>query len=139
MLERTFCMIKPDGLSRSLKEKIQERIKKAGFRVVAEKELLIGRDQAERLYAVHQGKPFYAGLVNLITSGPAHLMILEKEDAVSQLRQLMGATDPREAAPGTIRGDLKEENIFNPEGIMKNVVHGSDSAENAQYEISIFF
>jgi nucleoside-diphosphate kinase len=66
-------------------------------------------------------------------------MILEKEDAVAQLRQLMGATDPREAAPGTIRGDLKEGNIFNPEGIMKNVVHGSDSAENAQYEISIFF
>jgi len=139
VLERTFCMIKPDAISRGLKEKIRDRIKKAGFKVIDEKELLIGRDQAERLYAVHQGKPFYPGLVNLITSGPAHLMILEREDAVAQLRQLMGATDPRAAAPGTIRGDLKEENIFNPEGIMKNVVHGSDSAENAQYEISIFF
>ena len=139
MLERTFCMIKPDGLSRGLKEKIRDRIKKAGFKVIDEKELLIGRDQAERLYAVHQGQPFYPGLVNFITSGPVQMMILGREDAVAQLRQLMGATDPRAAAPGTIRGDLKEENIFNPEGIMKNVVHGSDSAENAQYEISIFF
>jgi len=139
VLERTFCMIKPDGLSRGLKEKIRDRIKKAGFKVIDEKELSIGRDQAERLYAVHQGQPFYPGLVNFISSGPVQMMILGREDAVAQLRQLMGATDPRAAAPGTIRGDLKEENIFNPEGIMKNVVHGSDSAENAQYEISIFF
>lgn len=139
MLERTFCMIKPDGLSRGLKDLILGRIKEAGFKIVKEKELKIGRTEAQKLYAVHQGRPFYPGLLNLITSGPAYLMVLERENAVMELRQLMGATDPRQAAPGTIRGDFKEDNIFNSEGIMKNLVHGSDSVENAKYEISIFF
>lgn len=139
MLERTFCMIKPDAFSRGLKDQILGRIKEEGFKVLKEKELKIGRNEAQKLYAVHQGKPFYAGLLNFITSGPAHLMVLEREGAVLELRKLMGATDPRQADGGTIRGDLKEDNIFTPDGIMKNVIHGSDSVENAKYEISIFF
>lgn len=139
MLERTFCMIKPDAISRGLKDLILGRIKEAGFKIIKEKELKIGRDEAQKLYAVHRGKPFYSGLVNFITSGPAYLMVLEREGAVGELRELMGATDPRQSAPGTVRGDLKEDNIFNSEGIMKNVIHGSDSVENAKYEISIFF
>jgi nucleoside-diphosphate kinase len=132
-------MIKPDAISRGLKDLILGRIKEAGFKIIKEKELKIGRDEAQKLYAVHRGKPFYSGLVNFITSGPAYLMVLEREGAVGELRELMGATDPRQSAPGTVRGDLKEDNIFNSEGIMKNVIHGSDSVENAKYEISIFF
>ncbi|MBI5699967.1 nucleoside-diphosphate kinase [Candidatus Saganbacteria bacterium] len=132
-------MIKPDALARGLKDQILGRIKEDGFNIIKEKELKMGRTDAQKLYAVHQGKSFYAGLVNFITSGPAYLMALEREDAVLELRKLMGATDPRQAAPGTLRSDFKEDNIFNSEGIMKNVIHGSDSVENAKYEISIFF
>jgi len=99
----------------------------------------MSREQAERLYAVHLGKSFYAGLVKFITSGPATLMVVEGENAITRLRSLMGETDPRKAAAGTIRGDLREENIFTEDGTMKNLIHGSDSAENAKYEISIFF
>lgn len=139
MLDLTFCMIKPDGLSRGLKDQIVGRIKEAGFKITKEKEVKIGRAEAQKLYTVHQGQPFYSGLVNLITSGPAYLMVLEREDAVGELRKLMGSTDPRQATPGTLRSDFKEDNIFNSEGIMKNVIHGSDSVENAKYEISIFF
>ena len=95
--------------------------------------------EAERLYAVHKGKSFYAGLIKFITSGPAACMLVEGENAVMRLRSLMGETDSRKAKPGTIRGDLHEENIFTEESVMKNLVHGSDSAENAKYEISIFF
>jgi len=139
VLERTFCMIKPDALARGLKDQILGRLKEDGFNIIEEKELKLDRADAQKLYAVHQGKSFYAGLVNFITSGSAYLMVLKREDAVLKLRKLMGATDPRQADAGTIRGDFKEDNIFNAEGIMKNLIHGSDSVENAKYEISIFF
>lgn len=99
----------------------------------------MSREQAERLYKVHLGKSFYPGLVKFITSGPVTLMIVEGENAIACLRSLMGATDPRKASAVTIRGDLKEENIFTEDGTMKNLIHGSDSPENAKYEISIFF
>lgn len=132
-------MIKPDGTSRGLTQEIKNRISSAGLRITAEKELQMDVSQAEKLYAVHRAQEFYPGLVRFITSGQVVLMVVEGEDSISRLRKLMGATDPREAAAGTIRADLREGNIFNHEGIIKNMVHGSDSPENAEYEISIFF
>ena len=139
MRERTFFMIKPDGLSRNLSAEIINRVKASGLKITAEKETQMDISQAEKLYAVHQGKSFYPGLVKFITSGPVILMIVEGEEAVLKLRKLMGATDPREALPGTIRGELKEAEVINEDGIIKNIVHGSDSRESAEYEIPIFF
>lgn len=139
MLEQTFCMIKPDAASRGLTSEILDRIEKSGLKVAKNKKISMSIEEAERLYAVHKEKSFYAGLINFITSGPVTLMVVEGENAVSRLRSLMGETDPRKAKPGTIRGDLHEENIFTEDGIMKNLIHGSDSLENAKYEISIFF
>lgn len=139
MRERTFFMIKPDGLSRNLSAEIINRVKAAGLKITAEKETQMDISQAEKLYAVHQSKSFYPGLVKFITSGPVILMIVEGEEAVLKLRKLMGATDPREALPGTIRGELREAEVINEDGIIKNIVHGSDSKESAEHEISIFF
>ena len=139
MLEKTFCMIKPDAVERGLTEKIQTRIKEAGLKILQSRLVHLTIEDAEKLYAVHKDKPFYDGLIKFIISGPAFLMQLEGEDAIAKLRGLMGATDPRKAAPGTIRGDLKEENIFTAEGSIKNIIHGSDSSETAKYESSIFF
>lgn len=139
MLEQTFCMIKPDAASRGLTSEIVDRIKKSGLKIAKTKKISMTLEEAGRLYAVHKEKPFYAGLINFITSGPGTCMVVEGENAVSRLRGLMGETDPRKAGPGTIRGDLREENIFTEDGIMKNLIHGSDSLENAKYEISIFF
>ena len=132
-------MVKPDGVARGLVEEVKNRIKNAGFIIEESKSISVARDEAERLYLVHKGKSFYNGLVKSITSGPVFLMKLKKENAIVDLRSLMGATDPRKADPGTIRGDLKEENIFNEDGIIKNIIHGSDSQENARYEFKIFF
>jgi len=137
--ERTFCMIKPDGVERGLADEVGKRIEASGLKIVKKLDLTVSPEQAKKLYAVHEGKPFYHGLVNLITSGPARAMVVEGDDAVARLRKLMGATDPRKAEPGTIRGDLKEDNIYTPDGTMKNVIHGSDSAQNAAYETAIFF
>jgi len=139
MPEQTFCMIKPDAASRGLTQKIKDRIEKLGLKIAKSKDLLMTRAQAEKLYSVHLGKPFYDGLVNFIISGTATVMVVEGKDAVARLRALMGETDPRKAAPGTVRGDLHEENIFTDQGTMKNLIHGSDSPENAKNEISIFF
>jgi len=139
MRERTFFMIKPDGLSRNLSAEIINRVKAAGLKITAEKETQMDISQAEKLYTVHQSKSFYPGLVKFITSGPVILMIVEGEEAVLKLRKLMGATDPREALPGTIRGELREAEVVNEDGIIKNIVHGSDSKESAEYEIPIFF
>lgn len=132
-------MLKPDALARGLKDEIFNRVKGQGFRIVGKKEIKVTADQAEQLYEVHKEKPFFHGLVKFITSGPVIVSILEKENAVSDLRRLMGATDPRVAEAGTIRGDLKEENIFSEMGTMKNLVHGSDSKESFDREIPIFF
>lgn len=139
MLERTFCMIKPDAVGRGLESEIKERILQAGFIVIVEQRLKLSGELAEKLYAVHKGKKFYAGLVKFITSSEVDLMVLEAENAIEKLRGLMGATDPRAAEPGTIRCDLKEVDIFTKDGIIKNLVHGSDSEENAKYEIGLFF
>jgi len=139
VLERTFFMIKPDGVSRGLEDEIFKRVKKAGLKVLGRKKLRITGDQAADLYSPHLGKKFYPGLLNFITCGEVVCSVVEGENVISRLRDLMGATDPREAGPGTIRGDLREENVLNHEGIIKNLVHGSDSSESAGRELSIFF
>ena len=139
MLERTFCMIKPDAVRRGLESEIKQRILQAGFVVVSEQRMRLSIGLAEKLYAVHQGKKFYPGLIKFITSSEVALMVLEAENAIEKLRELMGATDPRLAEPGTIRCDLKEENVLTEDGIIKNLVHGSDSEDNAKYETGIFF
>lgn len=130
--ERTFAMIKPDGVQRNLVGEVVSRIEAKGFRIVGMKLLRIPREMAERHYGEHVGKPFYEGLVSFITSGPVVAMVLEGENAIAEWRKLMGATNPKDAAPGTIRGDLATV-------IDENVAHGSDAAPTAEREIGIFF
>ena len=130
--ERTFAMIKPDGVSRRLVGEIVSRIESKGYDVVAMKRMVIPRELAERHYGEHQGKPFFDGLVGFITSGPVVAMILEGENAIAGWRGMMGATNPADAAPGTIRGDYATT-------IDENVAHGSDAPATAQREIGLFF
>lgn len=139
MIEETLFIVKPDGVSRRLVDEVLLRLESEGLKVKKKIKLTVSREQAEKLYAVHKGKEFYKGLIKFITSGPSVTALIEGEDAVSQLREIMGSTDPREAEPGTIRGDLKEENVLTEDGIIKNIVHGSDSVDTAKEEIKIFF
>jgi nucleoside-diphosphate kinase len=132
-------MIKPDGVSRGLEDEILKRVSQAGLKVVRKYKHNVTEDQAADLYSPHLGKHFYPGLIDFITSGPVICNLVEGEDTIARLRDLMGATDPRKAETGTIRGDLKEENVLNEKGIIKNLVHGSDSPESAKREIAIFF
>lgn len=131
-IERTFAMVKPDGVRRGLTGEIVRRVEAKGYRIVGLKLMQIPRATAERHYGEHAGKPFYAGLVAFITSGPVVAMVLEGENAILGWRQLMGATNPKDAAPGTLRGDLATT-------IDENVVHGSDAPATAEREIGIFF
>ena len=131
-LERTLSIIKPDATRRNLTGAIVDRLEKAGLRVVAQKRLHLSRAQAEGFYAVHRERPFFASLVEFMTSGPVVVQVLEGEDAVARNREVMGATNPANAAPGTIRKDFAES-------IEANSVHGSDSADNARIEIAFFF
>lgn len=130
--ERTFVMIKPDGVQRSLVGEIIQRLERKGLKLVALKLMRISPELATRHYGEHRGKPFYESLTTFITSGPVVAMVWEGEEAVAQVRYLIGETDPREAAPGTIRGDLA---LF----VGNNIVHGSDSAKSAHREIDLFF
>lgn len=130
--ERTLSIIKPDATRRNLTGAINDRFEKAGLRIVAQKRLQLTRGQAEAFYAVHKERPFYGSLVEFMTSGPVVVQVLEGEDAVARNREVMGATDPAKAAPGTIRKDFAES-------IEANSVHGSDSPENAKTEIAFFF
>ncbi|OGC12138.1 nucleoside-diphosphate kinase [candidate division WOR-1 bacterium RIFOXYA12_FULL_52_29] len=139
MVEKTFFMIKPDGVARGLATEIIKRVDLAGLRTAKSEEVSISRKQAELLYAPHLGKSFYPGLINFITSGPVVVNIVEGENAISRVRLLMGDTDPLAAERGTIRGDLKEAEVINHEGIIKNLVHGSDSPSSASRELAIFF
>ncbi len=132
-------MIKPDGVARGLDQEIIKRVETAGLKIVEKKKLEITKELAEDIYSPHKGKPFYNGLLKFITSGPVIATVVQGDNAIQRLRDLMGATDPEEAAPGTIRGDLKEENIRTAEGTIKNLVHGSDSLESAKRESKIFF
>jgi nucleoside-diphosphate kinase len=131
-LERTFSIVKPDGVARDLIGQVYGRFEKAGLRIVAARMLQLTRAQAEGFYAVHKARPFFNDLVAYMTSGPIIAQVLEGENAVLKHREIMGATDPKKAAPGTIRADLAES-------IEHNVVHGSDAAENAAVEIAYFF
>jgi nucleoside-diphosphate kinase len=130
--ERTLSIIKPDATKRNLTGKINACFEAAGLRIVAQKRLHLTQSQAEAFYAVHRERPFYRGLVQFMISGPVVVQVLEGESAVAKNREVMGATDPKKAAPGTIRAQFAED-------IEANSVHGSDSAENAAIEIAFFF
>ncbi|MCA9802864.1 MAG: nucleoside-diphosphate kinase [Cyanobacteria bacterium HKST-UBA02] len=130
--ERTFVAIKPDGVQRGLVGEIVSRFERRGLKLVGMKLMTVTREKAEEHYGEHKGKPFFAGLVEFITSGPIVAMVWEGKDAISLARNVIGATDPAKAQPGTIRGDLAVE-------IGRNVVHGSDGPESATREIGIFF
>ncbi len=131
-LERTFSIIKPDATRRNLTGKILAVLEEAGLRVVAQKRIRMTKEQAETFYGVHKERPFFAGLVAFMTSGPVVVQVLDGEDAIAANRRVMGATDPKKAEPGTIRALFAED-------IEANSVHGSDSAENAAIEIAYFF
>jgi nucleoside-diphosphate kinase len=130
--ERTLSIIKPDATRRNLTGKVNACLEGAGLRIVAQKRLQLTQAQAEAFYAVHKERPFYRDLVNFMTSGPVVAQVLEGENAVLRNRDVMGATDPKKAAAGTIRAEFAEN-------IEANSVHGSDSAENAAVEIAFFF
>ena len=131
-LERTFSIVKPDGVQKNLIGEVYRRFEQAGLRVVAARMTQLTQTQAEGFYAVHRERPFFKDLVKYMISGPVMLQVLEGENAVAKNRELMGATDPKKADKGTIRADLASS-------IEENVVHGSDSAENARTEIAYFF
>ena len=139
MLEKTFFMVKPDGVSRGLTDEIFKRVGSVGLKLVLKKPMTVSREKAQDLYSPHLGKKFYPGLLKFITSGPVVACVVEGEKAISRLRALMGDTDPLAAERGTIRGDLREGSVINEDGIIKNLVHGSDSPESAEREIAIFF
>jgi nucleoside-diphosphate kinase len=130
--ERTLSIIKPDATRRNLTGKINARFEEKGLRIVAQRRLRLSRDMAEQFYAIHKERPFFRDLVAFMISGPVVVQVLEGENAVARNREIMGATNPANAAPGTIRKDFAES-------IEANSVHGSDSLDNAKDEISFFF
>ena len=130
--ERTFSIIKPDATKRNITGKIVDRLESAGLRVVAQKRIHMTREQAEGFYAVHKERPFFNDLCTFMTSGPVVVQVLEGENAIAKNREVMGATNPKDAAPGTIRADFAES-------IEANSVHGSDAPETAAQEIKFFF
>ncbi|NQT29214.1 MAG: nucleoside-diphosphate kinase [Candidatus Saganbacteria bacterium] len=132
-------MIKPDGVFRGLDQAVFDRVTQSGLKIIDQKKIALTSEQAEKLYRPHLGKPFYAGLIKFITSGPVIVTIISGNNAIKKLRDLMGATDPRKAVAGTIRGDLAEENVLTADKTIKNIVHGSDSPESAKREMAIFF
>ena len=129
---KTFFMIKPDGVKRNLIGEIISRVEEKGFKITKIKMMIISQDLAEEHYGEHKDKPFFSDLVSFITSGPVVAMQVEGENVVAQIRNLMGSTNPSDATPGSIRGDLAIE-------LDKNVVHGSDSDESAERELNLFF
>lgn len=131
-LERTFSMIKPDAVAQNVTGAINAMIENAGLRIIAQKRIRITPQQARRFYAVHEGKPHFDGLVEMISAGPVVVQILEGENAIARYRQLMGATNPANAEPGTIRAAFGKELPY-------NAVHGSDSPKTAQEEMGFFF
>lgn len=135
--ERTLSIIKPDGVANNIIGQIFNRIELAGLSIIAVKMLHLTREQAQKFYEVHKERPFYNQLVEFMISGPIIVQVLEGEDAIKKYRQLMGATIPKFAAPGTIRHDLSCDDPSSE--VHENVVHGSDSPENARQEIEFFF
>ena len=131
-IERTFSIIKPDATARSLTGAINAMIEGAGLRIIAQRRTRISREQAETFYAVHRERPFFRELVEFMTSGPVVVQVLEGENAIARYREIMGATDPAKAAPGTIRK-------VHAKSLGENSVHGSDAPDTAQQEIAQFF
>lgn len=131
-VERTFSIIKPDATARNLTGAVNAMIEQAGLRIIAQKRTRISREQAETFYAVHRDRPFFRELVEFMTSGPVVVQVLEGENAIARYRDIMGATDPAKAAPGTIRK-------VHAKSIGENSVHGSDAPDTAQQEIAQFF
>ncbi|WP_292663642.1 nucleoside-diphosphate kinase [Nitratifractor sp.] len=131
-MQQTLSIIKPDAVKKNVVGKILDRFESNGLRIAATKKIQLSRADAEAFYAVHKERPFFGELVEFMISGPVVVSVLEGENAVAKNRELMGATDPKEAAPGTIRADFAES-------IDANAVHGSDSLENAAIEIAFFF
>ncbi len=131
-MERTFVMVKPDGVHRGLVGEVISRLERKGLKIVAMKMLWIDKALAENHYAEHREKPFFSALVDYITSGPVVAMVVEGRNAIKVVRNLVGATNPAEASPGTIRGDFGMD-------VGRNVVHASDSPQSAEREISLFF
>nr|CAA6821529.1 MAG: Nucleoside diphosphate kinase (EC [uncultured Thiotrichaceae bacterium] len=131
-IERTISIIKPDAVAKNVIGQIYSRFENAGLQVIASRMIHLSQEQAEGFYAVHKERPFFGDLVSFMTSGPVMVQVLEGEDAVAKNRDLMGATNPKEADAGTIRADFAES-------IDENAVHGSDSLENAEIETAFFF
>ncbi|WP_022702019.1 MULTISPECIES: nucleoside-diphosphate kinase [Oceanicaulis] len=131
-IQRTFSIIKPDATARNLTGAINAKIEEAGLRIIAQKRIRLSKDQAEGFYAVHKERPFFGDLVSFMISGPVVVQVLEGEDAIAKYREVMGATNPEDAAPGTIRKEFAES-------IEANSVHGSDAPETAAQEIPFFF
>ncbi len=131
-LERTLSIIKPDAVARNIIGKVYSRFEDGGLQIVAAKMVRLTRGQAEVFYAIHRERPFYGELIDYMTSGPVMVQVLEGEDAIVKHREIMGATDPKKAAPGTVRADFAES-------VTKNAVHGSDAPETAAHEIAFFF
>jgi nucleoside-diphosphate kinase len=131
-VERTLSIVKPDAVSKNVIGQIYSRFEKAGLKIVAARMLSLSQSQAEGFYAVHRGRPFFPDLVKFMVSGPIMVQVLEGEDAIAKNRELMGATDPKKAARGTIRADFADS-------IDANAVHGSDGPETARTEIGFFF
>ncbi|MHA1439738.1 MAG: nucleoside-diphosphate kinase, partial [Promethearchaeota archaeon] len=136
-MNKTFVMIKPDGVSRKLIGKIINRFEKENFQIIAMKMFQVSKELAEIHYAEHKGKSFYEKLISFITSGPIVAMVLKSDDnIVKKVREIVGATNPAEALPGTIRGDFKEIPV---KSVTENMIHASDSKESAKREINLFF
>lgn len=131
-IERTLSIVKPDGVGRDLIGEVYRRFEKAGLQIIAARMMHLSQSQAEGFYAVHRERPFYKDLVRFMTSGPVMLQVLEGENAIERNREIMGATDPKKAAAGTIRADFATS-------IEENIVHGSDGPDTAREEIAYFF
>ncbi len=132
MVERTLSIIKPDAVAKNVIGKIYQRFEDAGLKVIAARMMHLSRGEAEQFYGVHKARPFFKDLVDFMVSGPVMVQVLEGESAIAKNRDLMGATDPKKAAPGTIRADFADS-------IDANAVHGSDAAETAAAEVAFFF
>ena len=131
-IERTLSIIKPDAVAKNIIGEIYSRFEKNGLRIIAARMMQLGKEQAEGFYAVHRERPFYKDLVEFMTSGPVVVQVLEGENAINKNRELMGATNPKDAAPGTIRADFATT-------VDENAVHGSDGPDTAKQEIAFFF
>jgi nucleoside-diphosphate kinase len=131
-MERTLSIIKPDAVKKNIIGEIYSRFERAGLKIIAARMIRLNKVKAGEFYAVHKGKPFYEGLVDFMSSGPIMVQVLEGEDAIKKHREVMGATDPKKAAPGTIRADFAKF-------VERNAVHGSDGPDTARDEIAFFF